>query len=80
MFNPLVDSFDALSNNEIEQNISSLSRKFLQTHNPSVQAQIASILEMYKSEMRVRIAQQAQRQKQSQEDGDNSLDNLINIS
>ena len=78
MFNPLVDSFDALSNNEIEQNISSLSRKYFQTHNPSVQAQIASILEMYKLEMRVRTAQAAH--KQSQDNGDNALDNLINIS
>ncbi len=78
MFNPLVDSFDALSNNEIEKNISSLSRKYFQTHNPHVQAQIASILEMYKSEMRVRIAKGSQQQ--SQDNGDNSLDNLINIS
>jgi len=78
MFNPLVDSFDALSNNEIEQTISSLSRKYFQTHNPDVQAQIASILEMYKSEMRVRIAKSSQQQ--SREDDNNSLDNLINIS
>mgnify|MGYP000707437490 FL=1 len=78
MFNPLVDSFDALSNNEIEKNISSLSRKYFQTQNPSVQAQIASILDMYKSEMRVRIAKGSQQQ--SQDNGDNSLDNLINIS
>ena len=78
MFNPLVDSFDALSNNEIEKNISSLSRKYFQTQNPSVQAQIASILDMYKSEMRVRIATGSQQQRQ--DNGDNSLDNLINIS
>jgi len=78
MFNPLVDSFDALSNNEIEKNISSLSRKYFQTQNPHVQAQIASILDMYKSEMRVRIAKGSQQQ--SQDNGDNSLDNLINIS
>ena len=78
MFNPLVDSFDALSNNEIEQNITSLSRKYFQTQNPSVQAQISSILEMYKSELRMRVAKQSQTQ--SQENGDNSLDNLINIS
>jgi ribosome-associated translation inhibitor RaiA len=78
MFNPLVDSFDALSNNEIEQTISSLSRKYFQTHNPDVQMQISAILEMYKSEMRVRIAKGSQQQ--SQDNGDNSLDNLINIS
>jgi hypothetical protein len=40
--------------------------------------QISAILEMYKSEMRVRIAKGSQQQ--SQDNGDNSLDNLINIS
>ena len=36
MFNPLVDDFSNLSDNELELKISELSRKYFQTSNPSV--------------------------------------------
>jgi hypothetical protein len=77
MFNPLVDSFDNLTDAEVEQKIIELGRKFWMTHNPEVQAQISTILEMYKEEARTRRAKAYQ---QSQDNSDNSLDNLINIS
>lgn len=78
MFNPLVDSFEDLSDSEIEESISSLSRKYFQTQNPHVQAQITAVLEMYKTEMRSRNARAMQRLNEN--NGDDSLDNLINIS
>jgi len=78
MFNPLVDSFNELSDNEIEQKIVELSRKFFMSHNPDVQTQISNILEMYKEEMRSRQAKQ--RIKNLEQNGENGLDNLINIS
>ena len=79
MFNPLVDSFSELKDAEIENKIVELQRKYFQAGaNPQLQQQVQAILEMYKSEMRVRIAKSAH--KQSQDNGDNSLDNLINIS
>ena len=46
------------------------------TQNPQVKEQITAILDMYKVEMEGRRA----KPKNNSQDGDNSLDNLINIS
>jgi len=75
-FNPLVQSFDELSDNEIEEKILTLNKKFWMTQNPQVREQITAILDMYKVEMEGRRA----KPKINSQDGDNSLDNLINIS
>lgn len=77
MFNPLVDSFDDLTDVELDTKISELGRKYWQARNPQLQMQISSILEMYKAEAASRRAKQFTK---SQEDGENDLDNLINIS
>lgn len=79
MFNPLVDNLTSLSDMELDQKIVELGRKYWQTRNPQLQEQISTILEMYKQELVSRRAIQAQRQ-QEQNNGDNSLDNLINVS
>lgn len=78
MFNPLVDSFSKLSDSEIDDKISELSRKYFISHNPQVQMQISTILEMYKQEAQSRRAKAAQ--KQAEQDGESGLDNLINVS
>ncbi len=75
-FNPLVQSFDLLSDNEIEDKILTLNKKFWMTQNPQVKEQITAILDMYKAEMEGRRA----KPKINSQDDDNSLDNLINIS
>ena len=75
-FNPLVQSFDLLSDNEIEDKILTLNKKFWMTQNPQVKEQITAILDMYKVEMEGRRA----KPKNNSQDDDNSLDNLINIS
>ncbi len=75
-FNPLVNSFDDLSDIEIEEKIIELNKKFWMTHNPQVKEQITAILDMYKAEMEGRRA----KPKINSQDSDNSLDNLINIS
>ena len=78
MFNPLVDSFDQLKDREIEDKIVELQRKYFQAGaNPQLQQQVQAILEMYKLEMQQRRSKSLQ---PSQENGNNSLDNLINIS
>ena len=79
MFNPLVDSFDTLSDAEIDESIRDLSRKYFQSQNPQVQQQIASLLEMYKEESQARQARAYQRQ-QNQGNSESGLDNLINVS
>jgi FKBP-type peptidyl-prolyl cis-trans isomerase (trigger factor) len=78
MFNPLVDSFNQLTDSEIENKISELGRKYFQSYNPQVQQQISVLLEMYKEEARARRAKQYL--KAQQQTGDNGLDSLINIS
>ena len=76
-FNPLVHSFDNLSDIELEEKILELNKKFWMTHNPQVKEQITAILDMYKAEMEGR---RAKAKKINSQDGDKSLDNLINIS
>lgn len=77
MFNPLVDSFDDLTDSEVDDKIQELSRKYWQTKNPSLQQQISTILEMFKAEAATRRAKQLQK---SQTDSESGLDNLINVS
>ena len=76
MFNPLVDDFSALTDTEVEEKVVELGRKYWMSRNPELQAQIATILEMYKEEARARRARAYQ---QSQDNDNDSLDNLINI-
>jgi len=78
MFNPLVDNFDDLTDSEVENKITELSRKYFISRNPQVQQQISTILEMFKQEMRARRAKQ--QLKEREQNGENGLDNLINIS
>ena len=78
MFNPLVDSFDSLSDNEVEDKIISLQRKYFMTANPSLQQQISVILEMYRQEAQARRAKSYL--DQQEQNGENGLDSLINVS
>jgi hypothetical protein len=74
---PLVTDTATLSDNELEQKIIDLSRKYWQVNNPQVQAQISMIIEEYKLEQTTRRV----RQKQSeQENGNSDLDSLIKVS
>jgi L-arabinose isomerase len=79
MFNPLVDNFNQLNDSEVEDKLTELARKYWMTRNPEVQQQIAVLMDMYKIELTTRRAIQQQKQK-DQDNGENSLDNLINIS
>ena len=79
MFNPLVDNFNQLNDSEVEDKLTELARKYWMTRNPEVQQQITVLMDMYKSELTTRRAIQQQKQK-DQDNGNNSLDNLINIS
>jgi len=76
MFNPLVDSFNELSDNQISEKISDLSKRYFQSRNPQVQQQIAVVLDMFREEQQTRMLKQQQANKDSD---DPDLDNLINI-
>ena len=77
--NPFVDNLQDISTTELSEKIADLSKKYFMTYNPEVQNQIRSVLDMYKAEAISRQAKETFDQNKS-ENGENSLDNLINIS
>ena len=79
MFSPLISDLSEYTNVQLEARITDLQGKYFKTHNPQVQSQIATTLNIYKEELSTRQAIAAQRQKE-QQDGDSGLDGLINIS
>lgn len=81
MINPLIDNLSDLTDVQLEAKVMELQRKYFQTHNPGVKAQIVNLLEIYKSELAVRRSIAAQRQREQYQNNDgNDLDSLINIS
>jgi len=76
---PFINNLSELSDNEVEEKIFLLQRRFFQTSNPDLKSQIQLALDTYKDEIQSRRAIAAQRQKE-QQSGENGLDSLINIS
>ena len=79
MINPLIDNLDGFTLQELDQKVSDLQRKYFMTPNPQVQAQIANVLDIYRLEQQDHRVKEMMRQ-QNDENGENSLDKLINIS
>lgn len=79
MLNPLIDSLDHLTIQELDDKINELQRKYFMSRNPQVQSQITNVLDIYKIELQERRMKELKKQ-QNQDNGENSLDNLINIS
>ena len=77
--NPFVDDLSDISTSDLSDKINDLSKKYFMTKNPEVQNQIRAVLEMYRAEAVSRQAKETLNQNKS-ENGENSLDNLINIS
>ena len=77
--NPFVDDLSDISTSDLSDKINDLSKKYFMTKNPEVQNQIRSVLEMYRAEAVSRQAKETLNQNKS-ENGENSLDNFINIS
>lgn len=78
-FSPLITDLSHYTNTQLEAKVSDLQQKYFQTHNPQVQDQIITTLNIYKEEIMTREAIAAQRQKEKQ-DGKSDLDGLINVS
>lgn len=78
MIHPLLGDISHLTDSEVDLKLADLSRKYFQTHNPGVQAQIANLIDIYKEEIRTRRARA--KLQQQEENGDNDLDNLIKVS
>lgn len=77
MFNPLTDKISDLSDAEIEEKVLELSKKYMIARNPDLQTQVGVILEMYREEAKARRAKATMPKDDNDE---NSLDKLINIS
>ena len=78
-FSPLITDLSHYTTTQLEAKVSDLQQKYFQTHNPQVQSQIITTLNIYKEEIMTREAIAAQRQKEKQ-DGKSDLDGLINVS
>lgn len=74
---PLLGSLDKLSDNELEQKLTDVNKRYWQTSNPEVREQIIMVIESYKLELESRRIKQ---KIDSQQNGNSGLDNLINIS
>lgn len=77
---PLFEGTSSLTDQEIEDKIILLNRRYFQTQNPQVQTQITSLLDDYKLELESRRARQKLEAQQQQENGETGLDNLIKVS
>ena len=69
-------NFSDMKDMEIESKITDLGKKYFMTHNPSVQMQIASLLDAYKDELSLRRHNEWQKM---MDKSDKGLDKLINI-
>ena len=74
---PLIGDLSKLKENELENKIQELSRRYFQAHSLEIQQQIIMILESYKAELCARRAKMWQEQYQKR---DTDLDSLINVS
>lgn len=76
MIHPLAEDFSSLKDLEIETKLQELSKKYWQTHNPSVKQQISVFIDLYKTELNARRAKQWEQQYQKR---DKDLDSLIKV-
>jgi len=72
---PNMESLDELTTNELEQKILKLNGVYFMTENDQVRQQIILMLDTYKLELEARRVQEKMEQEK-----DNGLDDLINVS
>ena len=73
---PLVDNLSYLKDAELENKINDLTRKYFQTYNFSVQAQIIAVLDTYKEELNKRRMVEYEKMMNTRDKG---LDKLIKV-
>ena len=74
MDHPLGEDTSVMSDEQLQEKISMLTKKYFQTRNPEAKSQINLMLDMYKLESRDRLL------KKRANGSNNDLDKLINIS
>ncbi len=73
---PLIDNLDSMKENELENKINELTRKYFISNNPQVKHQISLILDDYKFALQRKREQAYQEMMQSR---NKDLDNLIKV-
>ena len=73
MDHPLGEDTSVMSDEQLQEKISVLTKKYFQTRNPEAKSQITLMLDMYKLESRDRLL------KKRANGSNNDLDKLINI-
>jgi len=74
---PLVTDLSSIKDPELESKINELTRKYFMTYNPGIQAQIVSVLDLYKEELDKRRRLDYEKMMNTRDKG---LDKLINVS
>ena len=74
---PGISSLDEFTDTQLEDKITQLSRYYHVTANDDVRRQMILVLDEYKLELETR---RIQAKKKMQQDDENDLDNLINVS
>jgi hypothetical protein len=72
---PLTMDLHQFTDNQLDEKISELQRKYFMTQNPQLRMQIANILDFYKEEISTRRAAAQKKLEEKQ----NSLDSLIKV-
>jgi len=75
---PHLHDLSDLTDIQLEQKLMRLNSMYFVTENQEVRQQMILIMDTYKIELETRRA--AAKRKQQEENGDNDLDNLINVS
>ena len=73
---PLINNLDELKDNELENKISKLSRKYFTTHNFQLQQQITMVIDSYREELAKRRQAEYEKMMQTR---NKDLDKLINV-
>ena len=76
MHHPFSEDTKDLSISQMHDKVQDLTKKYFQTNNTEIKAQIQTFIEYYKQEI---IGKEQEEKKQQQQIGDIDLDKLINI-
>jgi hypothetical protein len=73
---PLINNLNELKDNELENKINELSKKYFSTHNFELQQQISMVIDSYREELAKRRQAEYEKMMQTR---NKDLDKLINV-
>ena len=82
MFHPLSENIDTLKDDELQERINDLSRKYAtasRLHDQTLVMQVHNMLTMYRDEQQRRYHKQVQKQNNNNNNKDQELGDVINV-